>query len=158
MPVTGEAPFYTYSVDQANGISTVTSPDNTVMETHFIVAPGQWNDGLLSETLVKQGATGPVLLRSETSWEQDANGVNSRPHQLKMTNDAGQATTTILTYSTFNNVTVSSTRGFDNVEVRRVETDYQTDPAWTKRAHVRRWRSQLHAFVSHRFFVRYCGR
>ncbi len=133
MPGTGEAPFYTFAVDQPNGISTVTAPDNTVTETHTIVAPGQWNDGLVSETFVKQGANGSILARTETSWEQDVNGHNPRPQQLKMTNDAGQTTTTVITYSSYNNVIVTSIRGFDDAEVRRVETDYQTNTAWTNR-------------------------
>jgi RHS repeat-associated protein len=133
MPGTDEAPYYTFSVDKPNGISTVTAPDNTVTETHTIVAPGQWNDGLLSQTLVKQGTGGPVLARTDTSWEQDANGRNPRPQQLQMTNDVGQTTTVVLTYSSYNNVIVTSTRGFDGAEVRRVETDYQTNAAWTSR-------------------------
>lgn len=133
MPSTGDAPFYTFSVDQTNGISSVKAPDDTVTETHFIVAANQWNNGLLSDTYVKQSPTGPVLLHTETSWEQDANGKNPRPYQLKMTNDAGQTTTTVLTYGAYNNVTVQSMRGFDNTEIRRVETDYQTGSAWINR-------------------------
>lgn len=133
MPATGEAPYYTFAVDQATGVSTVTAPDGTVTETHSIVAPGQWNDGLLSQTIVKQGANGPTLARTDTSWELDANGRNARPQQLQMTNDAGQTTTTVLTYSSYNNVVVASTRGFDGGEVRRVEIDYQTNAAWTNR-------------------------
>lgn len=133
MPGTGEAAYFTFAVDQANGVSTVTAPDGTVTETHTIVAPGQWNDGLLSQTIVKQGANGPTLARTDTSWELDATGHNPRPLQLQMTNDAGQSTTMVLTYSSYNNVVAASTRGFDGVEVRRVETEYQTNAAWTNR-------------------------
>jgi RHS repeat-associated protein len=133
MPGTGEAPYYTFTVDQANGVSTVTAPDGTVTETHSIVAPGLWNDGLVNQTIVKQGANGPTLARTDNTWELDANGHNARPQQLQMTNDAGQTTTVVITYSTYNNVISTSTRGFDGVEVRRVETDYQTDPTWTSR-------------------------
>ena len=133
MPDTGEAPYYTFSVNQAAGTSTVTAPDTMVTETHFIVAPGQWNDGLISEILVKQGATGPTLRRAETSWEHDTNGFNARPYQFKLTNETGQVTTTVLTYSTYNNITASSLRGFDGVEIRRVVTDYETNAAWTNR-------------------------
>lgn len=133
MPGTAEAPYYTFAVDQANGVSTVTAPDGTVTETHTIVSPGQWNDGLLSQTIVKQGASGPTLAHTDTNWELDANGRNARPQQLQMTNDAGQTTTMVLTYSSYNNVIAASTRGFDGAEVRRVETDYQTNAAWTNR-------------------------
>lgn len=133
MPGTGAAPFYTFAVDQPNGVSKVTAPDGTLTETHSIVAPGQWNDGLLSQTIVKQGANGPVLAHTNTSWEPDANGRNARPYQLEMTNDVGQTTTVVITYSTYNNAIVTSTRGFDGAEVRRVETDYETNAAWTSR-------------------------
>ena len=133
MPGTGEAPFYTFAVDEPNGTSTVTAPDNTVIETQTIVAAGQWNDGLVKDVIVRQGAGGPILSRVETTWQQDANGKNPRPEQLKMTNDAGQTTKVIPTYSTFNNVIVASFRGFDDAEVRRVETEYQTNAAWINR-------------------------
>lgn len=133
MPDTGEAPYYTFAGDQPNGVSTVTAPDNTVTETHTIVAPEEWNDGLLSHTMIKQGASSPVLARTDTIWELDANGRNARPQQLEMTNDAGQTTKVVLTYSSHNNVIVVSTRGFDGAEVRRVETDYQTNAEWTSR-------------------------
>ena len=133
MPSTGEAPYFTFSVDQVNGVSTVTAPDNTVIETHTIVAAGQWNDGLVNDVIVRQGAGGPILNRVETTWQQDANGKNPRPQQLKRTNDGGQVTKIIPTYSTYNNVTIASFRGFDDAEVRRVETDYQTNTAWTNR-------------------------
>ena len=133
MPGTGEAPYFTFGVDTVNGITTVTAPDQTVTETHAIVATGQWNDGLVNDTIIKQGANGPTLARTEVNWEHDGTQKNPRPHDVKFTNDASQVTTTVYTYSTYNNVTVISIRGFDNAEVRRVENEYQTDAAWTSR-------------------------
>jgi RHS repeat-associated protein len=133
MPTTGEAPYFTFAVDQANGITTVTSPDNTVTESHSIVAPGQWNDGFVNQTITRQGAGGPILSEMDMDWERDANSKNPRPHQFLVKNDAQQAITIVITYSTYNNVTVSSIRGFDGVEVRRVETDYETSAAWINR-------------------------
>jgi len=131
MPTTGEAPYYTFGVDDANGITTITAPDNTITETHAIVAPGQWNDGLVNDTSIKLGSTGPVLARTEVNWEHDGTLKNARPHDVKLTNDTSQVTTTVYTYSTYNNVTVTSIKGFDGVEVRRYENDYQTGAAWT---------------------------
>ena len=110
MPVTGEAPFYTFGFDQPDGITTVTAPDNTVMETHTIVAAGQWNDGFVNKTITRQGAGGPILSQMELEWERDANAQNPRPRQFIVKNDAQQAVTIVVTYSTFNNVTVSSIR------------------------------------------------
>jgi RHS repeat-associated protein len=133
MPTTGEAPYFTYSFTQATGITTITAPDNTVTETHTIVSAGQWNDGFVSQTITRQGATGPILAEINTDWERDANSKNPRPHQFVIKNDAQDATTIVITYSTYNNVTVSSIRGFDGVEVRRVETDFETNAAWINR-------------------------
>ncbi len=133
MPTTGEAPYFTFGVDQTNGITTITAPDNTVSESHAVVAPGQWNDGFVSSTLTRQGATGPVLSEIDIDWERDASSKNPRPHQFTIKNDAQQAVTIVVTYSTYNNVTVNSIRGFDGVEMRRVETDYQTNSAWINR-------------------------
>jgi RHS repeat-associated protein len=133
MPGTGEAPYYTFAVDQTNGISTVTAPDGTVTETHSIVALGQWNDGLVNKTIVKQTASGPTLARTEVTWELDGSGRNARAQQVQLTNDTQLTTTTVYTYTTYNNVTVASIRGFDGAEVRRVENEYLTDPAWINR-------------------------
>jgi hypothetical protein len=133
MPGTGEAPYYTFALDQPNGVSTVTAPDGTVTETHSIVAPGQWNDGMVNQIIVKQAANGPPIARTDITWELDPSGRNARPQQLQLTNDTSQTTTTVYTYSTYNNVTMASIRGFDGAEVRRVENNYQTDSAWTNR-------------------------
>lgn len=133
MPGTGEAPYYLFAVDQPNGVSTVTAPDGTATETHSIVAAGQWNDGLVNQVIVKQTANGPTLARTDITWELDSSGRNARPQQVQLTNDAEQTTTTVYTYSSYNNVTVASIRGFDGAEVRRVENEYQTGSAWINR-------------------------
>jgi RHS repeat-associated protein len=140
MPGTGAAPYHTFSADEAQGISTATAPDQTATETHTIVSPGAWNDGLVSETIIRQGAT--VLGRVKTDWEADAVGRNARPQTVRTTNEAGQTKAIVLTYTSYNNVAVYSERdstadGSVGPELRRTETTYETRPEWTSRGLVR---------------------
>src|SRR5947199_9937085 len=100
MPGTGEAPYYTFAVDQANGISTVTAPDGTVSETHAIVHQGYPDDGLITDTIIKVGAS--ELSHTVLQW--DPNGV-SVLSSTKNTNESGQTKAVVYDqYDDYNNV------------------------------------------------------
>jgi RHS repeat-associated protein len=132
------APFYTFSVNETSGISTVTAPNGAVTESHAIINPGQWNDGLIGETFLdKQGST--ALSHTVIDWEQGAGG-SPRVSQVRKTNDAGQTKATVLTYAaSYNNVAAVSERNFTTdgsvsaTELRRTETTYVTSTSYINR-------------------------
>jgi RHS repeat-associated protein len=139
-------PPYTFVVDPATGVSTVTAPDNsdpalrTATETHTIVDSGQWDDGLISETKIKVGST--VLSDTLYTWDPGPGGFNARLKQVKTTNEANQTRATVFTYDTadlYNNVWKVSERDLTTdgsvspTELRRTETIYQTGSQYTNR-------------------------
>lgn len=137
----GGAPSYTFANSTATNekISTVTAPDGTISETHSNDKPGQWDDGLVFKT--KVGYAGPIWL-TETifDWQQDANSSNPRIYQVRTTNvPAGLTQATVLSYTTYNNVSVVSERAFttngsvSSTELRRAETTYQASSNYTNR-------------------------
>lgn len=128
MPGTGDAPYHTFAVNQSQGTSTITAPDGTVTETSTVVNPGQWNDGLVTEVAVKQGTT--VLSQVNTTWEHDGNSRNHRPQQVSVTDDASQTRSTVYSYTSYNNVSAVSERGFNSTELRRTEITYETGSNW----------------------------
>jgi RHS repeat-associated protein len=133
-------PVYNFSVDQTTGVSTVTAPDGTISETHSIVDSGVWDDGLVKETIIKQGAN--ELSHTVIDWEPGTND-NPRVRQVRTKNEAGQARATVLTYDTttpFNNISIVSERDFttdvnvvSTTELRRTETTYVTSAVYTNR-------------------------
>ena len=52
---TSEAPYHTFAVDKARGVSAVRAPDGTETITSTVVNPGSWDDGLVREVVVRQG-------------------------------------------------------------------------------------------------------
>ena len=132
------APYYTFSVDESTGVSTVTAPDGAVTETHAIVNSGQWNDGLIGENFLdKQGST--ALSHTVIDWEQGAGG-SPRVSQVRATNEAGQTKATVFSYTTsYNNVAAVSERDFttdgsvSTTELRRTTTTYVTASSYTNR-------------------------
>jgi hypothetical protein len=102
---------YTFAVDDAQGTSTITAPDGSVSTTETIMHPGYYDDGLVKETRISQGAK--VFTKTHIDWE-DENGSNrnQRIHQLSTTNEAGQARSVVYSYGSYNNVTVASERDF----------------------------------------------
>src|SRR6266568_3761759 len=133
----GSAPSYSFSVNESTGVSTVTAPDGTVTESDATVDAGQWDDGLISDTYVKIGST--VLSHTKLHWELDSNGKNPRVYQIRSTDDGGNTKATVLTYTTYNNVSVVSERDFttdgsiSSTELRRTETGYVTSSSYTNR-------------------------
>ncbi|HEX8846462.1 MAG TPA: RHS repeat-associated core domain-containing protein [Pyrinomonadaceae bacterium] len=132
---TGEAaPFYTFSVDAAQGLSTVTAPDGTITETRTIVNPGGWDDGLVKETLVKKD--GVVLAKINTDWEHwELGEYNQRVKEIRTTNENNQTKETVYTYypasaTSFNNVWKITEYGYQNEELRRTEMEYETREAY----------------------------
>ncbi|HEX8649217.1 MAG TPA: RHS repeat-associated core domain-containing protein, partial [Pyrinomonadaceae bacterium] len=137
---TASKPFYTFAVNEAQGLVTVTAPDGSVSETHAIVAEGEWNDGLVSEWVIRDGTN--ILTRTILTWENDASGRNPRVQKVETINEAGQSRTTQYSYTSYNNVSVVSERDWSAVgtvgsELRRKETTYETGTAWTSRRLVR---------------------
>jgi RHS repeat-associated protein len=134
----GSAPSYTFSVNESTGVSTVTAPDGTVTETDTIVDAGQWDDGLLSDIYVKNGSTS--LSHTKMDWQQDSNSRNARIYQIRTTDDVAHLTkATVLTYTSYNNLSVVSERDFtsdgtvSSTELRRTETTYVTSSSYTGR-------------------------
>jgi YD repeat-containing protein len=141
---TSAQPVYTFAVDQAAGLSTVTAPDTpnqTISQTRTIVSSG-WDDGLISQTTIKVGNT--VLSDTLLSWEQSPAPEDSVPRltQVKTTNEAGQTKAVVFTYdpaTPYNNLSKVSERELTTngsvspIELRRTETTYVTDSAFTNR-------------------------
>lgn len=131
MTVNGQqvAPFYTFGVDAAQGLTTVTAPDGTITETRTIINPGQWDDGLVRETLVKKD--GVVLSKVNTDWETwEFGSYNQRIKEVRYTNENNQTKKTVYLYhpvsvTSFNNVWKIIEYGYQNEELRRTEMTYE---------------------------------
>lgn len=131
----GSAPVYTFANSTVSGekISTITAPDGTITETHTIDSSGSWNDGLVSDTYVQYGSTPTVLMHRHLDWDHDSNNNNIRVSQVLNTDvPAGLTTATVYSYTSYNNVSVSSERDFttngtaSSTELRRTELTYVT--------------------------------
>lgn len=134
----GVAPYYTFATNESTGVSTVTAPDLTITETHSIVNAGQWNDGLVSDTYIKDAST--TYAQTHIDWQLDANNKNPRPYQILTTDSLASLTkATVLSYTTYNNVSSVSERDFtsngtvSSTELRRTETTYVTDSIYIGR-------------------------
>lgn len=129
--ISGNAPYYTYSTNESTGVSTVTAPDGTISETDTIVHSGYWDDGLVSDTYVKDSST--TYAQTHLNWEQDSNSQNPRVYQALTTDSvAGLTKAKVLTYTSYNNVASVSERDFttngtvSSTELRRTEMTYVT--------------------------------
>ncbi len=136
----GSAPSYGFTGNQSTGVSTVTAPDGTITESHAIVDSGVWDDGLISDVYVQYGSTPTVLSHTHMDWEQDSSSLNPRVYQIRTTDvPAGLTKATVLSYTSYNNVSVASERDFttdgsvSSTELRRTETTYVTSSAYTGR-------------------------
>lgn len=134
----GGAPYYDFSVNESTGISSVTAPAGTIYETHSIVNAGQWNDGLVSDTYVKNGST--TYAQTHWDWELDSNNRNPRVYQIRSTDTpAGLTKATVLTYTSYNNVSVVSERDIttdgsvSSTELRRTEATFVTSSSYINR-------------------------
>lgn len=137
----GSAPQHTFANSTETGakILTVTAPDQSVRETRTIDNSGQWDDGLVKQTLIKYGST--VLSKVDIQWQQTPSGGPPRVEYVKQTDDGSTARTkgTVFTYTTYNNVSVVSERDFttdgslSTTELRRTETTYVTSSSYTNR-------------------------
>ncbi|MEK6280518.1 MAG: RHS repeat-associated core domain-containing protein [Acidobacteriota bacterium] len=132
-------PVNHFSVNQTTGVSTVTAPDGTISETQTIMNPGQWNNGLISRTIIK--STAKTFSDVVYSWQQGSNSANPRISQVQTTNDAGQTKTVVYSYdsnSNYNNLSAISERDFAapgtlGTELRRTETTYLNQtPYWDR--------------------------
>ena len=139
---TSSLPEYQFAVSEQSTetISTVTAPDNTVTESHTIKNTGQWNDGLLSEVRIQNTATPTpfVFSKQVIDWEQTPSGGPPRVASVRMTNESGKTTGTVLSYGAYNNITAVSERDFTSngtlgTELRRTETTYETSTSYTDR-------------------------
>lgn len=136
---TSSAPSYTFANSTATDvkISTVTAPDGTITETQSNDLPGEWNDGLIIKTKVGYGS-GPTWLKEITlDWEQDSGSSNARVYQIR-TKTAGLTKATVLSFTTYNNISAVSERDFSTdgtvaSELRRTETTYITSSNYLNR-------------------------
>jgi hypothetical protein len=137
---TSSQAVYTFSVDQAAGLSTVTAPDGTITETRSIVHAGFFDDGLINQTTLKIGST--VLSDTVLSWDPSPPGNIPRITSVKTTNEAtpGQTKAVVFTYdpaTPYNNIWKVSERDLTTngtvspIELRRTETTYVTDSSFT---------------------------
>lgn len=134
----GGAPYYDFSTNESTGVSTATAPDGTVNETHSIVNSGQWDDGLVSDAYVKDSST--TYAQTHWDWELDASGRNARVYRIRKTDTPSSLTkATVLTYSSYNNVSVFSERDITTdgsvsaTELRRTEVTYVTSSSYINR-------------------------
>ena len=124
----GPDPFYTFDVDQDNGLTTITAPDQTVTVTKSKRSHGQWDEGLIESITIKVGAT--VLDNTAISWEHDGHLRNPRPMRVEVTDEAQLTRATLYTYDEFNNVREVrelnfSAPGANGAELRRTVTTYR---------------------------------
>jgi RHS repeat-associated protein len=107
----GAAPqtLFNFAEDATNSRRTVTviSPDGGVVnETVSNLKPGQWDDGLIIETIVKSGG-GQVMSKNALTWEEgpaSAGGRrNPRVKKVEATNEANQTKATVYEYVDLNN-------------------------------------------------------
>ena len=134
----GVAPYYTFANNESTGVSTVVAPDGTITETQTIVNSGQWNNGLVSDVYLKDTST--TYTRTHFDWQLDSNNKNPRVYQILSTdNPAGLTKATVLSFTTYNNVSSASERDFTTngtvsaTELRRTDTTYVTDSAYISR-------------------------
>jgi RHS repeat-associated protein len=127
----GVAPYYTFANNESTGVSTVTAPNGTITETNTIINAGQWNDGLVSDTYTKTSST--TYARTRLDWQLDSSNKNPRVYQILMTDSLVSLTrATVLSYTTYNNVSSISERDFttngtvSTTELRRTDTSYVT--------------------------------
>lgn len=138
----GSAPYYTFanSTGTDEKISTVTAPDGTITETHAIDRPSSWDDGLISDTYVQYGSTPTILTHTHLDWAHDSANLNQRVWQIRTTDVPGGLTkATVLSYTSYNNVSVVSERDFSTdgsvsaTELRKTVTSYITDSNYINR-------------------------
>jgi RHS repeat-associated protein len=136
----GDAPFYEFTVDDTSGISTVTAPDGTISETHTIVHEDNWDHGLISDTYVDKQASSE-LAHIHIEWEQGPSGI-PRVISVRKTNDNHETSATVLSYTSYDNVSEVSERDFTTdgtispTELRRTKTTYVTSSSYTDRFRV----------------------
>ena len=137
----GSASVYTFANSTASGekLLTVTAPDGTVTVTHSIDNPGNWNDGLVTDTYTQYGSTPTVLSHTKIDWDSGAT-TNQRVSQVRTTDvPAGLTKATALSYTTYNNVSSVSERALttdgtvSSTELRRTDTTYLTSSSYTNR-------------------------
>jgi RHS repeat-associated protein len=134
----GAAPYYSFANNESTGVSTVTAPDGTIMETQTIVNSGQWNDGLVSDTYIKDAST--TYRQTHLDWQLDSNNKNARPYQILTTDSvAGLTKASVISYTSYNNISSISERDFtsngtvSSTELRRTDTTYVTDSVYISR-------------------------
>jgi hypothetical protein len=126
----GSAPSYQFDNSSATGekISTITAPDGTITEVHAIDDPQAWNDGLVTQSLVKFGSS--TFSTTVIDWEQTPNGGPPRVADVRATDDGSTRLTksVVYSYTSYNNVSSVSERDFtsdgliSSTELRRTET------------------------------------
>jgi RHS repeat-associated protein len=132
-------PVQYFSANQSTGVSTVTASDGTISETQTIVNPGQWDNGLISRSIIRNSTT--TFSDTVYSWQQGYNSANPRISQIQITNDGGQTRVVVYSYDTnsnYNNVSAVSERDFasagtQGTELRRTETSYINQTAYWNR-------------------------
>jgi hypothetical protein len=128
----GSQPIYQFSNNKTTGISTVTAPDTSVSETHTTIDPGQWDDGLVSDTYIDRQSDTVFLSHTHVDWDPNS-PCNPRVSKITTTDEAGNSKAIVLSYTSYNNVSVVSEQSFTGVELRRTETTYEASTNYTNR-------------------------
>lgn len=129
-------------VPVGNRVTIVTAPDGTKsISVSNIKAPGEWDDGLLTETRISttENNQEKVWSRTKLFWVQGNNlptgRDNPRLSKIEVTDDAGGTRATSFEYDIYNNQTVVKEHDFAaagtlGAELRRTETAYETGAGW----------------------------
>lgn len=131
-------PVYQFSVNKSTGVSTVTAPDGSINETDTIVDAGQWDDGLVSDLYVDKQSSTVFLSHTKLTWDSTST-INPRIAKSTTTDDGNNSKATVLTYTSYNNVSVVSECAFTsdpaNVgsELRRTEITYESSTNYINR-------------------------
>lgn len=142
-PNAAETTFSAAEQLDANGVGTrtseITAPDSTRTVTVSQVKPNQWDDGLIKETFVTTPGRSLPWTKSIYKWDDGPitrGRRNPRIEKLEVANDVGQTRATTFQYDSYNNQTVVKEHDFAasgslGTELRRTETAYITNAAWT---------------------------
>ncbi len=140
MPITGEAPYYTYSTNEAQHTSRVTAPNGVITATATFynpTSPGAITDGLLFYVITMRDDESRVS-QVFYDWGVGASGRNPRLNFVRLVNEEGKERKIVYSsYDDYNNAGVVSELGFDGAELRRTETAYETGQGWLGRRLVR---------------------
>jgi RHS repeat-associated protein len=124
------------------------SPDGTTNVSISNIKPGEWDNGLVTETklITTENNQERIWSRTKMYWQQGINQPqgrdNPRLNKIEIMNDIGQIRATSFEYDSYNNQTVVREHDFApegslGTELRRTETIYETGAGWINNRQLR---------------------